>query len=84
MLSIKPNKQLPNTLFLTFSGLNRPEITATITGNREAAALVSSFLGDLIRAGIVDKDMAYLAVDQSKMQRAKDMVMAKAREKGRQ
>ena len=52
------------------------------TGSREAAALVSSFLGDLIRAGIVDKDMAYLAVDQSKMQRAKDMVMTNSREKG--
>ena len=52
------------------------------TGSREAAAIVTSFLGDLINGNILSKEMAYLAVDQSKMQRAKDDVMAKAKAEG--
>ena len=52
------------------------------TGSREAAAIVTSFLGDLIKSNILSADMAYLAVDQSKMQRAKDAVMAKAKMEG--
>ena len=50
--------------------------------NRSVAALSTAYLGDLIRAGILSEDSAYLAVDPAKVQRAKEKVMAKAREKG--
>ena len=49
------------------------------TSNREAGALVSAFLRDLIRAGILPADAASLAVDGSKIQRAKDAMMEEAR-----
>ena len=50
--------------------------------NISASALSTAYLGDLIRAGVLTEDSAYLAVDPSKVQRAKEKVMAKAREKG--
>ena len=43
-----------------------------------AAAVASGFLKDLIAAGHLDKDMAYLALDPSKLRRAREMVMAGA------
>ena len=42
--------------------------------NRQAAAITSAYIGDLIRAGILPQDAAYLAVDPDKIQRAKDRV----------
>ena len=50
--------------------------------NRTVAALSTAYLGDLIRSGILPKESAYLAVDPAKVQRAKDKVLTKAKEKG--
>ena len=45
-----------------------------------AAAVASGFLKDLIAAGHLDKDMAYLALDPTKLRRAREMLMAGASE----
>ena len=39
--------------------------------NRSVSALSTAYLGDLIRAGVLTEDSAWLAVDQTKVQRAK-------------
>ena len=44
--------------------------------NREAAACASAYLGDLIRAGVLPPDAAYLVVDPAKVQRARDILIA--------
>ena len=49
---------------------------------RSTAAVVSSFLGDLIKAGEISPSKAYLAVDQAKLQRARDQVLAEAGDRG--
>ena len=49
---------------------------------RSTAAVVSSFLGDLIKAGEISPSKAYLAVDQAKLQRARDQVLAEAGNRG--
>ena len=45
---------------------------------REDAACVSAYLGDLIRAGVLPPDAAYLDVDPAKVQRARDSFIAEA------
>ena len=52
------------------------------SSNREAAALATAFLGDLIKAGFLPPEAASLAVDGSKLQRARKNIMAKAIERG--
>ena len=43
-----------------------------------AAAVASGFLKDLISAGYLSKDMSFLAVDPSKLRRARESVMGGA------
>jgi hypothetical protein len=50
--------------------------------NRETAACASAYLGDLIAAGILPAEAAYLAVDPDKVQRARDRLMEEARDRG--
>lgn len=45
-----------------------------------AAAVASGFLKDLIAAGHLSEEMSYLAVDPSKLRRAREAVMSAARE----
>ena len=47
-----------------------------------AAAICDGFLADLIRGKILTQDSSYLALDKCKLQRARQSVMAKAREEG--
>ena len=49
---------------------------------RSSAAVISAFLGDLIKAGEISPSKAYLAVDQAKLQRARDQVLADAADRG--
>ena len=46
--------------------------------NREAAACATAYLGDLIKAGILPPDAAYLAVDPDKVHRNRDFLIGKA------
>ena len=46
------------------------------------AALVDEFLQDLIKSGVFTPEHSYLALDKSKVQRARQGVMARAREEG--
>ena len=46
-----------------------------------SAAVATGFLKDLIAAGHLGEDMAYLALDPSKLRRARQSVMTKAQEK---
>ena len=48
----------------------------------QTAVVCSAFLKDLIEAGVVPKDMSYLALDQSKVMRAQAKVLSDAAELG--
>ena len=43
---------------------------------RSTAAVITSFLSDLIKAGELSPNKSYLAVDAAKLQRARDKVLA--------
>ena len=49
--------------------------------NRSVSTLSTAYLGDLIRAGVLTEDSAYIAVDPAKVQRAEEKVITNAREK---
>ena len=48
---------------------------------RMTGALATSFLGDLIRADILPPEAAGLAVDETKVKRAKEKLMGEVRER---
>ena len=49
--------------------------------NRSVSTLSTAYLGDLIRAGVLTEDSAYIAVDPAKVQMAEEKVITNAREK---
>ena len=49
---------------------------------RSTAAVISAFLGDLISAGKISPSKSYLAVVPSKLQRARDKLLAEAGDRG--
>ena len=52
------------------------------SSSREAAALATAFLGDLMKAGVLPPEAAYLAVDGAKVQRARENMMEMAKQRG--
>ena len=52
------------------------------SSSREAAALATACLGDLIRAGVLPQEAASLAVDGAKVQRARESMMEMAKHRG--
>ena len=61
---------------------NMVELTGVAsTAIRMTGVLATSFLGDLIRADIFSPEATSLAVDEAKVQRAKEKLMGEARER---
>ena len=77
LVTNKTSKIMKKRNTVDISGLASTALRYEVS-NREAAACATAYLGDLIKAGILPPDAAYLVVDPDKVQRARDSLIGEA------